>query len=116
MSRQPELSIAYKYNHLLWQAIDLLFPPRCAGCGSFGYRWCPQCSASVLHPAEPLCQICGVPLDRSMPLCLDCRKARPRFCELRAWSVYEPPVRTALHRLKYRRDAGLAEALAPQLA
>jgi ComF family protein len=35
---------------------------------------------------------------------------------LRSWSIFEGPVRHALHRLKYRRDVGLGEALAPQLA
>jgi ComF family protein len=35
---------------------------------------------------------------------------------LRSWSVFEAPVRNALHRLKYRRDIGLGEALTPQLS
>ena len=116
VARLPRIPIQYSLQHLIWSGVDLLFPPRCAGCGLPGYRWCPQCAASVQHPPEPLCEVCGVPLDRGLSLCNDCRKSRPRFCALRAWSVYEPPIRTALHRLKYRRDAGLAEALAPQLA
>jgi competence protein ComFC len=32
---------------------------------------------------------------------------------LRSWSVFDGPMRLALHRLKYRRDIGLGEALAP---
>jgi ComF family protein len=35
---------------------------------------------------------------------------------LRSWSVFEGPVRSALHRLKYRRDVALGDALAAHLA
>lgn len=45
-------------------------------------------------------------------LCPDCRRMRPAFKALRAWAAFEPPVRPALLRLKYRRDLGLGEALA----
>lgn len=51
-----------------------------------------------------------------MHLCADCRAARPAYCARRAWSLFEGPVRAALHRLKYRRDVGLGEAFTPQLA
>ena len=96
--------------------MDLLFPPRCAGCGVSGARWCPACAASVQHPVEPLCRVCGVPWDGRVAICDNCRASRPRYCALRSWSVFEGPVRSALHRLKYRRDLGLGEALVPQLA
>jgi competence protein ComFC len=49
-------------------------------------------------------------------LCSDCRESKPNYSALRSWSVFEGPVRNALHRLKYRRDLGLGEALTPQLA
>jgi len=35
---------------------------------------------------------------------------------LRSWAVFENPVQTALHRLKYRRDTGIGEALAKQMS
>jgi competence protein ComFC len=54
-------------------------------------------------------------VDPHSKICLDCRKNRPRFIELRAWSSFEGPVRRALHQLKYRRDIGFAEAVTPQL-
>lgn len=41
---------------------------------------------------------------------------RPRFNALRSWSAFDSPVRNALHRLKYRRDMGLGDALAAQLS
>ena len=35
---------------------------------------------------------------------------------LRSWAVFDNPVQAALHRLKYRRDIGLGEALSNQFA
>jgi predicted amidophosphoribosyltransferase len=35
---------------------------------------------------------------------------------LRSWSIFEGPIRNALHKLKYRRNLALGEALALQLA
>lgn len=49
-------------------------------------------------------------------MCRDCGDVRPSYRALRSWSVFEGPVRAALHRLKYRRDVGLGEALTPELA
>ncbi len=60
--------------------------------------------------------MCGTSLSGQSIICSDCGAARPRFRVLRSWSVFEGPVRSVLHRLKYRRDIGLAEALTPQLA
>jgi ComF family protein len=48
-------------------------------------------------------------------MCPYCRQERPAYRELRSWSIFEGRVRTALHALKYRRDLGLGEALAPSL-
>lgn len=100
----------------MWSGVDLLFPPRCAGCGQSGWRWCPQCAAAVRHPTEPLCQYCGVSLEGRELVCADCKQTKPLYHALRSWSIYEGPIRAALHKLKYRRDLGLGEALVPQLA
>lgn len=40
----------------------------------------------------------------------------PGFNALRSWAVFESPVQNALHRLKYRRDIGLGEALSGYMA
>ncbi len=111
-SRAP---ISYRYYHLLWSGLDLLFPPQCGGCGRPGSRWCPDCASSIQHPRDPVCEVCGVPLSAAGQLCADCRSNRPCFRSLRSWSIFEDPVRNAIHRLKYRRDVGLGEAWAPQL-
>ncbi len=69
-----------------------------------------------MPPHDPVCILCGVPLDGEAEMCRDCRMERPRYRVLRSWSVFEGPVRNALHRLKYRRDVALGEALTPQLS
>lgn len=116
MSGLPTAPVAFTVQHLLWSGLDLLFPPHCAGCGAQGWRWCPECAASVQNPVEPLCEICGTSLPSDTLLCADCRRRRPAYRALRSWSVFDGPIRKALHRLKYRRDLGLGEALVPQLA
>jgi predicted amidophosphoribosyltransferase len=40
---------------------------------------------------------------------------RPHFHTLRAWAVFGDPVQGALHKLKYRRDISLGEAIASQM-
>lgn len=106
----------YALYHWLWSGLDLLFPPQCGGCGRAGVRWCANCAAQVQHPLAPLCNFCGVRIDRGHDTCNDCRDARPAYSVLRSWSIFEAPVRNAVHRLKYRRDIGLGEALTPQLS
>lgn len=44
-------------------------------------------------------------------LCQACRTGRPNFEALRSWAVFNGPVKNALHRLKYKRDVALGEAL-----
>ena len=45
-------------------------------------------------------------------LCVRCRAQRPVYDVLRSWGVFDSPLKEALHRMKYRRDLGLGEALA----
>jgi ComF family protein len=61
-----------------------------------------------------LCDVCGLPQDFA-GVCDTCRADRPRFHALRAWAVFEDPVRKALHKLKYRRDVALGDALAAHM-
>lgn len=95
--------------------MDLLFPPACAGCGKIGSRWCDNCQRDLPKLPEPICDVCGIPLEAA-GLCADCQRVRPRFSALRSWSAFDAPVRNALHRLKYRRDVGLGDALAVHLS
>jgi ComF family protein len=107
--------LAYSLYRGLWSGLDLLFPPVCGGCEKPGARWCSDCQERVGILSEPVCDVCGLP-QKQAGMCDACRAERPLFRSLRSWSVFENPVRNALHRLKYRRDIGLGEALAMQLA
>ena len=104
-------SPAYFIYRLLWSGLDLLFPPVCGGCGKSGSRWCDTCQQNLPKLTEPICDVCGIPVEAA-GLCSDCQRVRPRFNELRSWSAFDAPVRNALHRLKYRQDIGLGDALA----
>ena len=62
----------------------------------------------------PVCPICGQH-QNSQRLCQRCRQAPPHYTALRSWAVFDGSVRNALHRLKYKRDIALGEALSRHL-
>ncbi len=99
----------------LWSALDLLFPPVCGGCGKVGSHWCVECQQRVQILNGTVCEICGLPQDTD-GICNTCRAERPHFRALRAWTVFEDPVRKALHKLKYYRNFSLGDALAVQIS
>ncbi len=105
---------SYSVYRSLWSALDLIFPPVCGGCGKAGFRWCADCQGRVQILNGALCDVCGLPQD-SAGVCDTCRVDRPRFRALRAWAVFEDPVRKVLHKLKYRRDIALGDAIAAQM-
>ncbi len=107
--------ISYLAYRALWDALDAAFPPFCGGCQKKGERWCAECRSRVQVLGGILCEVCGLPQDKS-GICKDCLDERPRFSALRAWAVFEDPLRKALHRLKYRRDLALGDALAAQMS
>jgi competence protein ComFC len=110
-----ELSnFSYSLYRSLWSALDLLYPPVCGGCGKVGSRWCEECKQRVQILNGTICDVCGLPQDAN-GVCDACSADRPRFHALRAWAVFEDPVRKALHGLKYRRDVALGDALAVEV-
>lgn len=105
----------YQIYHGSWVALDWLFPPTCGGCENPGTRWCPDCQKSVHIIAGPVCDACGLPQESS-GLCERCEQKAPAYKLLRSWAVFENPVQRALHRLKYRRDIGMGEAISNQMS
>lgn len=101
----------YHFYRNIWVGLDWLFPPECGGCGTSGTRWCLECQEKVQGIEGPVCEACGLPLPQG-ELCGRCQKKRPSYKLLRSWAVFDNPIQKALHRLKYRRDIGLGEALA----
>lgn len=93
----------------------MLFPPRCGGCDKLGERWCTECQQKLAPVPGPVCEICGEPQSQ-IGICQDCNSARPAFKALRSCFVFKEPLRPALHKLKYRQEIGLGEALAWNVA
>lgn len=93
--------------------LDLILPPRCAGCGASGSLWCCTCQASVHMIEDPVCSHCGRPLPRPRPedLCAPCRQSPLQIDGIRSAVAFEGPLRQAIHRLKYGGSASLAGPL-----
>ncbi len=92
--------------------LDLVFPPRCAGCGRAGTWFCPQCVASLHRVQPPICDRCGQELE-SLPACTDCGldPLPPYLNGLRAVAHFDGSLRKAIHALKYERLTAAADAL-----
>lgn len=104
----------YRLYHLFWTTIDLLYPPSCGGCNKFGERWCLVCQNQVTPVGAHICPKCGNFNDRG-ELCPTCSASPPPYERLRSWGIFFGPLREAIHRLKYKHDIGLGEALAKHL-
>ncbi len=104
-------NLKYRVYRSIWTGLDLLFPPECGGCGRPGSRWCETCHSSVKILNGIVCDVCGLPQDKP-GVCNACLVSRPRFRSLRAWAIFENPVQSDLHKLKYRRDLSMGDALA----
>lgn len=91
----------------------MLLPPRCAGCGTLGARWCEACIQACLRIGEDECSLCGKRklIDGKPHEC-----ARKKYlASADAWARYQDPLRKAIRRLKYSHDIGLGDALARHL-
>src|SRR2546421_4513789 len=73
--------------------LDLIFPPRCGGCGAYGAPWCAACAGTLRPPSATT--LAGIPL-----------VAAGRF---------DGPLQQAIHPYKYRPRPQLAPVLAPPL-
>jgi len=90
--------------------LDILFPRRCAGCGSGAWPFCPACLAEAVPLTPPWCARCGLPTEREVARCRGCP---PReIATARAPFLFSGPVRAAVHRLKFSGWRAVAEALA----
>ena len=95
------------------QAVDLLFPPRCAVCGSAESFLCSRCQESLTSAELPRCTVCWQPGTRSV--CSKCERAQPAFVGLRSPYVFQGGARELVHGLKYQHQSVLAEPMAELL-
>jgi predicted amidophosphoribosyltransferase len=100
---------------------DLLFPPRCPGCGEVlepgaGRALCPACRRDLPAAGEPLCAGCGIALaPSSASFCPSCR-GRFAADAVIFGAPYAGTARELVHRFKYRADFGAGRVLAALLA
>ena len=94
--------------HRFWELVDVLYPPTCAGCGANGTLWCADCDAHTRRIPRPVCPVCGLPLS-TRGECSDCMENEPiDGLTIQSWGVFDGALRTAIHRMKYNNDIGLA--------
>ncbi|MBF6588988.1 MAG: ComF family protein [Ktedonobacterales bacterium] len=118
--------------------LDLLFPPRCVGCGATGAILCAMCQATMRPLEPPLCARCGrslapplsAPSSTSSPTtALPAIATATLTCAFCAGGGFPPPLdgiriaahyngatRMAVHALKYSRQRRLALPLGDLLA
>jgi ComF family protein len=95
--------------------LDTLFPPQCAGCKRGGHILCSSCIAQIQPLPPPLCQHCSTPLSPN-GACKTCYYHRLNLSGLRAVGVFQEPLRSYIHALKYRGNTRLAQPLGNLLA
>lgn len=102
--------------------LDLLYPPRCAGCGVRGAVLCAPCLATLEPPDPPLCARCGIPLpahgSQLVDRCAECRATSTTsiLSKVRVATAYEGAARSVIHALKFQGERRLAEPLGKLLA
>jgi competence protein ComFC len=92
--------------HLLWTALDWLYPPQCAGCNEPGVGWCSSCKKLFQHPGKTICPICG-DIQGSETICNACIVSPPAYKMLRSCGLFLEPLTSAVHQLKYNNNLGL---------
>ena len=89
--------------------LDVVFPRRCAGCGSGAWPFCADCRRRLLAIEPPWCRRCRAPSDVSLAYCMEC-PPHP-IAVARSPFVFAGPARSAVHRLKFSGWRGIARAL-----
>ncbi len=110
-----ELSLLRQSQRITQQLLDIVFPPRCAGCQKSGAVLCATCRATFSAVGQQFCRQCGSVLPIT-GLCQHCYPHQPRLSGLLAVSSYEGALRTCIHALKYDGNTRLAEPLGEVLA
>jgi ComF family protein len=123
---------------MLRYLINFVYPPQCVACGArMGLdaigQVCEACIALIEPVPEPMCQVCGVPLEPASSFsdtgesqgggatrwCRACSESPPHFGRARAVARYRPGISEAnqvvpsiIRRHKYGREQSLSRALA----
>lgn len=99
-------------------ALDLVYPPVCAGCGTLlGSQpgLCAPCWSTLSFIERPFCEVLGTPFSHDPGkgiLSADAIATPPPFDRLRAVALYDDRARALVHALKYRDRTDLAPMMA----
>jgi len=110
-----KMSILHHTRGVIQQVLDVFFPVHCAGCQRTGYVLCPACLAQIQPLPSPICDFCGTPLS-TYGVCKNCQFRLPKLSGQRAVSLYQEPLRSCIHALKYDGNLRLADPLGLLLA
>lgn len=95
--------------------LDLLFPPKCMGCGCWGSWLCDECVSKIRFIEKPFCFSCGAPLEE-WGVCQLCAR-EPHFLEgIVSVAYFEGPIQKAVHFIKYRGRTAAVSTLARLMA
>jgi ComF family protein len=97
-------------------AVDVVYPPRCVGCGRFGAGFfCEPCLAAGVAPlGAGFCANCSAPWD-GRDFCPDCAHW-DALDGARAAFTHEGAARRAVHALKYGHVRAVAATMAAPVA
>ena len=99
---------------MLRTLLDVVYPPRCAGCGDGPFPFCAICRERLVPLVPPHCRRCGAPRRHEVATCRDCPP--DPLGTARAAFRFEGPVRAAVHRLKFSGWRRVAEPLGEAMA
>jgi ComF family protein len=102
-------------KYVLQALLDTVFPPSCLCCKRSGAALCANCLSAIPMLVGPLCSYCGTPIVPSK-MCSNCAGTGMKLHGLRVVSLYQEPLRSYIHALKYEGRTGLAEPLGTLLA
>lgn len=102
---------ALTLGRLREQAIDTVYPPRCAGCGRRGWWVCNECLPRAQALARPWCDRCGAPVNAED----GCAGLHPALRVVRSAVWYEGWPRKAITQFKYEGESARARHLAELL-
>jgi ComF family protein len=105
-----------RINIYLQRGLDLIFPPRCAGCWQRGELLCQSCLQTMQPLTTPICQHCGISLSTPGVHCMQCQYQRLHIDGLRSVHLYQDALRQAIHALKYAGQRRLAQPLGMLMA
>ncbi|MGZ8596904.1 MAG: double zinc ribbon domain-containing protein [Actinomycetota bacterium] len=100
---------------MLARALDVVFPPPCAGCGAPAWPFCERCRRGLRVLVPPWCERCGAP--SSVGEVSRCDECPPeQIAQSRAPFAFEGPARASVHHLKYRGVRGVGRSLGAAMA